>query len=102
MKVTFLPSADLEATEAALWYDQRRLGLGDEFLIELQDALHRIAESPLSHPRSEAYSGAHEVRRCLLKRFPYLVIYLCRSQQIVVVAVSHVRRHPLYWLERLP
>lgn len=96
-----LPEAELEAAEAAIWYDDQRLGLGDEFLVELQQAFDRIRGEPAELSRLESYVGPHEIRRCLLKRFPYLVIFACRPEEVIVVAISHARRRPLYWLRRL-
>lgn len=96
-----LPEAELEAAEAALWYEDRRPGLGSDFVAELDRAFERIRTGPAEMPRLETYDGSHEVRRCLLKRFPYLVIFVIRPQSAIVVAVSHARRRPLYWLDRL-
>ena len=101
MNFSVLPEAELEAAEAVIWYDDQRLGLGDEFLAELQQALDRVQRGPATMSRLESYAGPHEVRRCLLKRFPYLVIFACRPQEVLIVAISHARRRPLYWLERL-
>jgi hypothetical protein len=41
------------------------------------------------------------VRRCLLNRFPYAIYYGVAEDGVVVIAVSHLRRKPDYWLERL-
>ncbi len=101
MNLAYLPLAELEAAEAAIWYDDQRRGLGDEFIDELQQAFNRIESAPESFPPLEYYVGAHDVRRCLVKRFPYVVIFRCRTEEVLIVAVSHVRRKPLYWLERL-
>ena len=101
MTFTVLPEAELEAAEAVLWYDEQRRGLGDEFLIELTQALDRIRREPRALPRLKTYVGRHEIRCCLLKRFPYLVIFVYRPTEVLVVAVSHARRNPLYWLERI-
>jgi hypothetical protein len=95
-----IPEAELEAAEAVLWYDDQQPGLGDAFLAELHEAFERIDGRPAEPSRLQSYSGGHEVRRCLLKRFPYIVIYVMR-QRPLVVAVSHARRRPLYWLGRL-
>lgn len=96
-----LPEADGEAIAAATWYDEQRPGLGDEFLAELAAAFASIRQSPGLMPRLEYYTGQHPLRRQLLKRFPYAVIVLCRTDELVVVAVAHTRRRPLYWLDRL-
>jgi hypothetical protein len=98
---TILPAADLEALEAAVWYDDRRTGLGDEFLHDLEVAFGQIRDSAQACSLLECYSGPHEVRRCLLRRFPYLAISLHRPEETVVIAVSNVRRRPNYWLDRI-
>lgn len=96
-----LPEAEGEAIAAAVWYDKRQPFLGDEFLAAVDDALNTIRRSPESLSRMEQYSGPLDIRRILLKRFPYAVMVLCRPEETVVVAVAHTRRRPLYWLERL-
>lgn len=101
MRLTVLPEAELEASEAAIWYEVQREGLGGEFLTELRGALTRIPQAPQSAAVLESYSGPYEVRRYRLNRFPYLVVYSCWPADVIVVAVSHVRREPFYWLERL-
>lgn len=49
----------------------------------------------------EYYSGPHEVRRLLMHHFPYAVVFVCRPDETLVVAVAHTHRRPLYWLSRL-
>jgi plasmid stabilization system protein ParE len=101
MKPTILREAELESAEAAAWYDDRQAGLGDEFLSEIADAIAKIGSDPRSFSRLESYRGRYEVRRCVLHRFPYLIVFACRPDETLVVAVAHARRRPLYWLERL-
>jgi toxin ParE1/3/4 len=40
------PEAEADLREASLWYDGRRVGLGDEFLIEIERSLTLIQENP--------------------------------------------------------
>ena len=101
MNLRVLSVAELEAAEAACWYDDQRPGLGDDFLDQLQQAYGRIRSSPESFPALEEYVGTYGLRRCRLERFPYLVIFCSRAAELLVVAVSHARRRPLYWLKRL-
>jgi hypothetical protein len=101
MKLRILPEAELESAEAAAWYDDRQAGLGDDFLGEVAAAMKRIGDDPLLFSRLESYTGRHEVRRCILHRFPFLVIFVCLPDEAIVVAITHVRRRPLHWLERL-
>lgn len=101
MTLIVLPAAELEASDGAASYDARRNGLGDEFLDELFKAYDRIRANSRSLARAEFYTGGREIRRCMLNRFPYLVVYECRGPDALILAVSHVRRRPLYWLDRL-
>ncbi len=95
MKVRFLELAQLELDEAVAWYDAQARGLGKEFLGELDRAVRRIATFPLSCPEIEA-----GLRRCLLARFPYGLIYGVDRDTLVVLAVSHLHRNPRYWIGR--
>jgi hypothetical protein len=97
---TILPEAQLEVLDAATWYESRRVGLGDDFIDEFERAIGHVTSEPSRFGRLETYSGVHDVRRCMLARFPYLIVFLQRASETVVVAVSHVRRRPLYWLDR--
>jgi hypothetical protein len=101
VKVRILSVAEVEATEAALHYEERQAGLGDQFLTELDHALDRIHRDPRLLGPVENYTGPHELRRCWLHRFPYIVVFLLQSDEAVVIAVSDARRRPFYWLERL-
>ena len=86
-------AADVE--EAYAWYEAQREGLGDEFLAAVQAAL----ESILHHP--EAAPIVHrEIRRVLLRRFPYGIHYRLIDDEVVVVACFHAKRHPRLWSAR--
>jgi len=96
--IQFDPAARLEAIEAAVWYDDHRIGLGEEFLDAIELTLdlalrRRVPGSPVSDP--------DDVRRVPVRRFPYHLIFLASSDEIVVVAVMHERRRPTYWIDRL-
>jgi hypothetical protein len=66
------------------------------FKQELRQLMRRVAEMPLAWP-----AVGKGVRRCLLARFPYLVIYAPLPGELLVLAVGHQHRRPGYWRERL-
>jgi len=70
------PEARAELRSAALWYDERRSGLGDEFITEVSAALDRIGDAPESYP---AWAGTRAVgpliRKVTVQRFPYLIAF---------------------------
>lgn len=96
MKVRFLAIAQQELDDAVAWYNEQADGLGKEFLDELDRAVRRAVAFPMSSP--EITSG---LRRCLLARFPYGLIYGLEDDTVVVIAVAHLHRRPRYWVERI-
>jgi plasmid stabilization system protein ParE len=88
-----------ELAAAARWYEERA-GLGAELLDEFEAALDRIMAHPRAWP-SMATATDLELRRYLLPRFPYYVVYLvARDGTVHILAFAHVRRRPGYWRRR--
>ncbi|HYD51092.1 MAG TPA: type II toxin-antitoxin system RelE/ParE family toxin [Gemmatimonadaceae bacterium] len=86
-------AADIEA--AAEWYEERRAGLGGEFLRAVRATLAAVERWP------EQFGVAREpIRRALLRRFPYAVFYVREAEHIVVIACLHARRDPHVWQSR--
>ena len=95
MKIRFLALAQQEVDDAVRWYNEQSDNLGAEFLDELDRAIRRVVAFPMSSPEIE--SG---LRRCLLVRFPYGVIYGLEENALVVVALAHLHRNPNFWSDR--
>lgn len=70
MKIRFLKPAQFELEDAVAWYDSHSVGLGTQFLDDLDRSVRRIVAYPFSSPEIEP-----DLRRCLLSRFPYGIIY---------------------------
>lgn len=94
--VVFLPQAEQEMLEAARYYESQAVGLGADYLLEVERAVAAIAESPKTWPIIEG-----ELRRRLVRRFPFGILYYIDPNEIAVVAVSHLRRKPSYWRGRI-
>jgi plasmid stabilization system protein ParE len=92
-----LRPAQEEMLEAAFYYEQQAGGLGQDFLRKVQSAIDEIAQHPTRWPKVRA-----DIRRRRVHRFPYAVLYEDQPQEIVVIAVMHLRRHPAYWIDRAP
>ena len=95
LAVVFRHAARREFDEAALWYEQRRSGLGAEFVSEISRAVYLAAESP------ERFPIMHRDVRCVrIRRFPYSVFFHAESRRLVVLSVFHARRDPSVWQQR--
>jgi plasmid stabilization system protein ParE len=95
MRVVFSKIAKQELDDATHYYEIELLGLGKRFRKEARKAAIRIAEYP------EAWSVERgEVRKCLLHKFPYKLLYSIEKDHILIIAVAHQHRKPDYWIER--
>ena len=96
MNHVFHPDAALEFEEAVGYYRARGRVLGDRFAAEVRFSIRRILETPERWRVLE-----QEVRRCLVRVFPYSVLYTIERDFILIVAVMHGKRQPGYWRYRL-
>ncbi len=96
-KIIIRPEAEAEVQAAFDWYEEQSDGLGFEFLRAIDACLSGVPRNPF------AYTVVHEpnVRRALVRRFPYALFYLVDDDVIAVIAVFNVKRHPIDWLRRV-
>jgi plasmid stabilization system protein ParE len=92
----FLSPAEEEMSEASLFYEAATSGLGKDFLADVQQVIDRLREYPKSG--EHVASG---LRRMLLHRFPFSIIYSVEADAILVIAIAHHGRHPGYWQSRV-
>lgn len=96
MRIRYLAVAREEVCEAAEYYAAISTGLGVAFKRELYQLMRLVATMPEAWP-----SVGPDTRKCLLTRFPYLVIYAVLPEGLLVLAVGHQHRKPGYWRERV-
>jgi toxin ParE1/3/4 len=96
--VVFDSEAKAEFEAAAAYYEAQRTGLGDDFVAEVEQAVQRIAQAPRSFPTY----GTSGLRKCVLRRFSYNILFLELNDHIWIAAVAHQRRQPGYWAHRKP
>jgi plasmid stabilization system protein ParE len=96
MRVRYLAIAQEEIREAADYYAAISPELGKAFRLELRQLMRLVATMPQAWPKSGGTA-----RKCLLTRFPYLVIYVPLPDELLVLAVGHQHRQPGYWRDRL-
>lgn len=95
-EVLLRPEAEADIGEVYQWYEAQAEGLGEEFLRALDACLAAVQRTPT------AYSQIHQdVRRALLRKFPYGLFYLIEADRIIVLACFHARRDPKQWQGRM-
>ena len=96
MKVEYHPLTVSDLNNAVAYYNQQRPGLGDELRVEVYAAIGRVRSNSSRYVVVE-----HGIRRCLVHRFPYAVLFrLIRDDSIRVLVIRHHRRHPNFGRDR--
>ena len=95
LPVVLRAEAEAEFDESFDWYDAQRVGLGSEFAAAVQTVFDRIAASPRIHQ-----VVIDDVRKDVVRRFPYSVFYRPHTDRVEVLAVFHNSRDPAVWRGR--
>jgi plasmid stabilization system protein ParE len=96
MKIIFSKFAVQELNEATLYYEVEFKGLGQEFRHEVRKASKRISEYPEAWPVERG-----EIRKCILHKFPYKLLYSLEQDHILIIAIAHQHRKPDYWINNI-
>jgi len=81
------PEAEEDLAGAFSWYEDKRQGLGYDFLLQVEAGLKYIERLPEAHP-----ADYKETRKHFIKRFPYKIIYIINRETVVVLAILHGKR----------
>ena len=95
-KLVLTKETERDIDEAYGWYEDRRRGLGEEFLSCVDACFQKICRTPELHARVH-----DDFRRALIRRFPYAVFYELTDSTVVVFSVFHTSQNPNKWRERL-
>jgi len=95
-KVIVRKAAEADMRGAAQWYEHQNQGLGSEYFRAVESCIANISRHPQQYPI--VYNN---VRRSLLRRFPFGIFYLIKSRSVIIVACLHGRRHPATFKSRI-
>ena len=95
LEILVRPEAEADLDEAYRWYERQREGLGNDFLLCVEEGIAKIKHTPQLYPI--VYKNIH---RLLIRRFPYGIFYITKESSIILLAVFHARRDPRQWKPR--
>jgi len=96
LNVRLVFPADIELDEAVMYYNHQLPGLGFRFFQQVDAAIERIRIMP------EAWTKVGErTRRCLIKGFPYALLYAIEAEEILITTVAHLHRDPEHYRDRI-
>ena len=97
MNYSFHPAAEAEFLETVGYYESKVPGLGGAVIEEFEALAALVGKSP----KAWQVESQPDIRRAPLHRFPLSIVYRERPDGFQVLAVSHARQRPQYWLGRL-
>jgi plasmid stabilization system protein ParE len=96
LPVEFRGEATQDLVEACEWYESERVGLGHEFLVAVAAAVSGLRREP-----ARFQIVKRRTRRVLVKRFPYMLLFVVQEKSILITAVFHLKRNPQRWSDRV-
>jgi len=94
--IVFHPDVKIDIQGSYTWYESKLHGLGLQFISELEQSFDAISYAPSTWSTFE-----HGLKRYILARFPFSVIYKEKDEEVYILAVMHNSRNPEYWKERV-
>ncbi len=89
--IIFHPKAEKEYLESVEWYENSLIGLGQEFVDEIENTINLISDNPLLFPIKK-----YKLREAKVKKFPFVIVFEIKNKdlQINILAVFHTSRNP--------
>ena len=94
-RVVLRQRAQNDLRSAFEWYESQRPGLGESFLVAVEEQLENVAAFPDAN--RVVY---RRIRRAVVARFPYLIFYIAKAERVDVLAILHHARNPADWPSR--
>ena len=89
------PEARVDLLDAFHWYQKQQAGLGHDFKLCVDNALSKLVKNP------SFYKKVHnDIRRVIIKKFPFGIFYVIQENKVIILAVLHARRNPGKWKSR--
>lgn len=95
MKYVFHPEALAEYADTVQYYTAERVELAQAFINAVENAIYRVRKSPTLYALID-----EDLRRCMIHKFPYGIIYTIEPDYILILAIMHCSREPRYWENR--
>ncbi len=94
-KLLFHNKAKVELLESAEWYAEKSIQIFSEFSDKIASGIENIKINPHAYP--VVYKNK---RKCIIKRFPFSIIFIIQEDKIYVISVFHHSRNPNIWKKR--
>ena len=95
----FTTETQEDLREGFLWYEEKRIGLGVDFMMTIEATLKSIERNPLAF--SLAPTQIPNIRRAIVFKFSFLIFYTIVGQSVIILSVISSKRDPAVWKTRI-
>lgn len=95
----FTTETQEDLREGFLWYEEKRCGLGVNFMLSIEATLHSIERNPLAY--ALAPTNIPNIRRAIVSKYSYLIFYTIVQQSVIILSVISSKRDPAVWKRRI-
>lgn len=97
LKIELSPAAEIDFDDAVAWYEAHDECVKIDFIEAVDSTLKFVQASPASFPITHGST----VRKALVKKFPFIVLFTVEADRIYVYSVFHTSRNPIVWRGRV-
>ena len=95
-RIIIKPIVWFDLEQAITWYEKQKIGLGRKFFYKFEEGIERIIANPYAYKNITS-----EVKRALLKNFPYKIFYAISENEILIIGVFHSKRSNAFVRKRV-
>ena len=93
--IRFRPEAKDDYRKTVIYYNSFSKETSKRFVEQVDNVLNRIANMPFSSPVLK-----NDVRKAVVKGFPYVVLYIVGDTNITIIAISNTYQNPKKWYKK--
>ena len=95
-RIVLTPDARADLMAALDWYAENAPSIVPHIRRAQRELFDRIAVNPMQFP-----VGAKNTRRAIMRRFPYVVVFVVTDDTAQIIAFFHTSRDPRQWRRRI-
>ncbi len=97
--LVFTNESQTDLKDGFIWYEEKRVGLGYNFMLVIEATLKSIERNPFAF--SKAPTNVPNIRRAIVHKFSYSIFYAVIDKSIIILAIISSKRDTAIWKKRI-
>lgn len=95
----FTNESQKDLQEGFLWYEEKRAGLGTDFMLAIKATVRSIERNPFAY--AKAPTNIPDIRRAVVFKFSYLIFYTVVQQSVIILSIVSSKQDTAIWKTRI-